>query len=98
MAPKKRSFAQLTAREVWTHPVPTVEEVRQLPVSVQFAHAARALGYGMDQAYRVIDTPSWPEEIPLRKIGQGRRCLRAHLLRYLGIEDHPEPVASEAAR
>jgi hypothetical protein len=97
--PRKPPFGQLTQPAVWTHPVPTLAEVLDLPVSVPFAHAARAMGYKKDEAYRLIKAGQWPGDVPLRQIGHGRRCLRADLLAHLKIDDRSgdrAPAAAEA--
>lgn len=86
-------FRDLSPADVWTHPVPGVEEVMALPVSVPFAHTARALGMGREAAYAAIKTRTWPVDVPLRKIGRGRRAKRADLLRHLGIRD-PDGAAA----
>jgi len=81
------TFAGLRGRNVWRHPVPTPEQLLKLPASVRFAHAARALGYAEQSACAAVRSGAWPEEIPLREIGHGKVCLRADLLRYLGVAD-----------
>ena len=91
-------YRDLPSGKVWDHPVPTEAEVLELPVSVPFAHIARALGYGQDQAYRIRGTEAWPQGIPLDKIGNGYRGKRADLLAHLRIrQDAPDAPALAAA-
>jgi predicted DNA-binding transcriptional regulator AlpA len=71
--------------------VPTPDEVRAWPVTVDVRTAGRAWGLGRDQAYRLAREGSFP--VPVLRLGRYLRVTRASILEALGIDDN-QRVAS----
>jgi predicted DNA-binding transcriptional regulator AlpA len=70
-----------------SRPVPTVEEVRSWPVTVDIRTAGRAFGLGRDQAYRLAREGRFP--VPVLRLGRHLRVTRAALLEALGVDESP---------
>jgi predicted DNA-binding transcriptional regulator AlpA len=66
--------------------VPSVEEIRAWPVTVDVRTAGNAWGIGRDQAYRLAREGRFP--VPVLRIGRYLRVSRAAVLHALGIEDN----------
>ena len=68
----------------WNIPVLTEEQVRSLPLSIELAYAARAIGWTRSPTYQGLhrtDERAFP--LPHKKVGKGYRVLKADLLEYL---------------
>jgi excisionase family DNA binding protein len=63
-------------------PSMTVAELDALPVSVDLATAARALGLGRTKAHELARADEFP--IPVLRLGRRYRVKRADLLEFLG--------------
>jgi hypothetical protein len=68
-----------------TRRVPTADEIRSWPVTVDVRTAGRAWGMGRDQAYRLAREGSFP--VPVLRIGRCLRVTRSAVLKALGIDD-----------
>jgi hypothetical protein len=73
----------------------TRDEVLALPVTVDLLTTAHALGIGRSMAYEMARTGTYP--VPLFKVGQRYRAMRADLLAVLGIADAPHPALRTVA-
>lgn len=67
--------------------VPTVDEIRSWPVTVDVLTAGRAFGLGRDQAYRLAREGAFP--VPILRMGRSLRVSSAALMRLLDIEAAP---------
>lgn len=65
--------------------VPTVDEIRAWPVTVDVRTAGRAWGLGRDQAYRLAREGRFP--VPVLRLGRYFRVTRASILDGLGISE-----------
>jgi hypothetical protein len=65
--------------------VPTADEIRAWPVTVDVCTAGRAWGIGRDQAYRLAKEGHFP--VPVLKLGRYLRVTRAAVIDALGIDD-----------
>jgi hypothetical protein len=68
-----------------TRQVPTADEIRSWPVTIDVRTAGRAWGMGRDQAYRLAREGSFP--VPVLHIGRCLRVTRSTVLKALGIDD-----------
>lgn len=66
--------------------VPTPEEIRAWPVTVDVPTAGRAFGIGRDEAYRLVREGRFP--VHVLRLGRYLRVTRAAVLDALGISDH----------
>ncbi|HKT00404.1 MAG TPA: DNA-binding protein [Rugosimonospora sp.] len=71
--------------------VPTPDEVRAWPVTVDVPTAGRAFGIGRDEAYRLAREGTFP--VPVLRLGRYLRVSRAAVLAALGVPD-PVPPGS----
>ena len=62
----------------------TNEELDALPVMFGFQTAARALGIGRNQAYRLLHEGQFP--VPVRTVCGRHKVSKFDLLRYLGTD------------
>jgi hypothetical protein len=76
-----------------TTQIPTADEIRSWPVTVDVQTAGRAFGIGRDQAYRLARENQFP--VPVLRLGRYLRVSRSAVMRALGIEE-PAPAASRA--
>lgn len=65
--------------------VPTPDEIRAWPVTVDVPTAGRAFGVGRDEAYRLAREGRFP--VPVLHLGRYLRVTRAAVLNALGITD-----------
>jgi hypothetical protein len=65
--------------------VPTPEEIRGWPVTVDVPTAGRAFGVGRGESYRMAREGRFP--VPVLRIGRYLRVTRATVLAALGIID-----------
>ena len=65
--------------------VPTPDEVRAWPVTVDVPTAGRAFGIGRDEAYRLAREGTFP--VPVLRLGRYLRVSRAAVLAALGVPD-----------
>lgn len=61
-----------------------MEELVDLPVTISLQDAARALGIGINEAYRQAAAGEFP--CPVKKRGGAYRIARADLFRELGLD------------
>lgn len=64
--------------------VPTVDEIRSWPVTVDVLTAGRAFGLGRDQSYRMARDGSFP--VPILRMGRSLRVSSAAVMRFLDID------------
>ena len=67
--------------------VPTPDEIRAWPATVDVPTAGRAFGIGRDESYRLAREGRFP--VPVLRLGRYLRVIRATVLQALGIEDSP---------
>jgi hypothetical protein len=67
--------------------VPTADDIRSWPVTVDITTAGRAFGIGRDQAYRLAREGAFP--VPVLRLGRYLRVSRAAVMAALGIIDAP---------
>jgi hypothetical protein len=65
--------------------VPTPDEIRAWPVTVDVPTAGRAFGVGRDEAYRLAREGRFP--VPVLRLGRYLRVTRAAVLHALGVAD-----------
>lgn len=65
--------------------VPTPDEIRAWPATVDVPTAGRAFGVGRDEAYRLAREGRFP--VPVLRLGRYLRVTRAAVLNALGITD-----------
>jgi hypothetical protein len=66
--------------------VPTPDEIRSWPVTVDVPTAGRAFGLGRDESYRLARVGAFP--VPVLRLGRFLRVTRGALLSALEITDH----------
>ena len=67
--------------------VPTPDEIRAWPATVDVPTAGRAFGIGRDESYRLAREGRFP--VPVLRLGRYLRVIRATVLQTLGIDDSP---------
>jgi hypothetical protein len=67
--------------------VPTPDEIRAWPATVDVPTAGRAFGIGRDEAYRLVREGHFP--VHVLRLGRYLRVTRAAVLDALGISDQP---------
>ncbi|HZO66567.1 MAG TPA: hypothetical protein VFB74_16325 [Kribbellaceae bacterium] len=72
--------------------VPTPDEIRTWPATVDVPTAGRAFGVGRDESYRLAREGSFP--VPVLRLGRYLRVTRAAVLNALGISDLVPPHAA----
>jgi hypothetical protein len=70
--------------------VPTPDEIRTWPATVDVPTAGRAFGIGRDESYRLVRENRFP--VPVLRLGRYLRVTRAALLDALGITEHHPTV------
>jgi len=65
--------------------VPTPDEIRAWPATVDVPTAGRAFGVGRDEAYRLVREGRFP--VHVLRLGRYLRVTRAAVLDALGISD-----------
>ncbi len=65
--------------------VPTADEIRAWPVTVDVVTAGSAFGIGRSESYRLARQGSFP--VPVLRIGRCLRVTRSAVLAALGIVD-----------
>jgi hypothetical protein len=65
--------------------VPTSQEIRAWPVTVDVPTAGRAFGVGRTESYRMARAGRFP--VPVLRIGRSLRITRASVLTALGVAD-----------
>ena len=65
--------------------VPTPEEIRAWPATVDGPTAGRAFGVGRDESYRLAREGRFP--VPVLRLGRYLRVTRSTVLAALGISD-----------
>ncbi|WP_173079136.1 hypothetical protein [Phytohabitans rumicis] len=65
--------------------VPTPDEIRAWPATVDVPTAGRAFGVGRDESYRLAREGHFP--VPVLRLGRYLRVTRAAVLEALGIAD-----------
>lgn len=65
--------------------VPTPDDIRAWPVTVDVPTAGRAFGIGRDEAYRLAREGAFP--VPVLRLGRYLRVTRAAVLVALGVPD-----------
>lgn len=65
--------------------IPTADEIREWPVTVDLPTAGRAFGLHRAKSYELAKRGEFP--CPTVKLGHRYKVTRAALLRALGIED-----------
>jgi hypothetical protein len=65
--------------------VPTPDEIRAWPATVDVPTAGRAFGVGRDESYRLAREGRFP--VPVLRLGRYLRVTRAAVLTALGIGD-----------
>ena len=68
--------------------VPTPEEIRAWPVTIDVPTAGRAFGVGRDESYRLAREGLFA--VPVLRLGRYLRVTRAAVLRALGIDEGPQ--------
>ena len=64
----------------------TAEQLLALPSTVDIVMAGNAMGMSRAKSYQMLQNGEWPDEVPVRRLGNRLRVPTAPLLRYLGIE------------
>ena len=77
-------------------PVPTPDEIRAWPVTVDVPTAGRAFGIGRDEAYRLAREGTFP--VPVLRLGRYLRVTRAAVLAALGVPDSVPPPGAPTNR
>lgn len=70
-----------------TKRVPTPDEIRAWPATVDVSTAGRAFGIGRDEANRLVREGRFP--VHVLRLGRYLRVTRAAVLDVLGISDQP---------
>lgn len=65
--------------------VPTPDEIRAWPVTVDVPTAGRAFGVGRDESYRLAREGRFP--VPVLRLGRYLRVSRAAVLAALGVTE-----------
>jgi hypothetical protein len=76
-----------------TH-IPTPDEIRAWPVTVDVPTAGRAFGIGRDESYQLARQGHFP--VPVLHLGRYLRVTRAAVLSALGVNDSPPAQADTA--
>lgn len=69
--------------------IPTPDEIRAWPVTVDVPTAGRAFGVGRDESYRLAREGHFP--VPVLHLGRYLRVTRAAVLIALGVSDGQPP-------
>jgi hypothetical protein len=72
--------------------VPTPDEIRAWPATVDVPTAGRAFGVGRDESYRLAREGRFP--VPVLRLGRYLRVTRSAVLDALGISDSAATTAS----
>ncbi|GAA0951547.1 hypothetical protein Vau01_035830 [Virgisporangium aurantiacum] len=72
--------------------VPTSDEIRAWPVTVDVPTAGRAFGLGRDESYRLARAEMFP--VPVLRLGRFLRVTRGALLKALEIGDEAQPYST----
>lgn len=75
--------------------VPTTDEIRSWPVTVDIRTAGLAFGIGRDQSYRLAREDAFP--VPVLRMGRSLRVSRAAVMRLLDIDNDPPSPSTTAA-
>jgi hypothetical protein len=67
--------------------VPTRDQIRAWPATVDVPTAGRAFGLGRDESYRLEREGRFP--VPVLRLGRYLRVIRATVLQALGIDEMP---------
>ncbi|MFC0530838.1 DNA-binding protein [Phytohabitans kaempferiae] len=70
--------------------VPTPDEIRAWPVTVDVPTAGRAFGVGRDESYRLAKQGRFP--VPVLRLGRYLRVTRASVLVALGVSDTSDTI------
>ncbi len=71
--------------------VPTLDEIRAWPVTIDVPTAGRAFGVGRDESYRLAREGHFP--VPVLRLGRYLRVTRAAVLAALGVgEQFPSHI------
>ena len=72
--------------------VPTPDDIRAWPATVDVPTAGSAFGIGRDESYRLVHQGHFP--VPVLKLGRYLRVTRSSVLTALGIDDslHSGPI------
>jgi predicted DNA-binding transcriptional regulator AlpA len=65
--------------------VPTLDDIRAWPATVDVPTAGRAFGIGRDESYRLVHQGAFP--VPVLKLGRYLRVTRSSVLAALGIDN-----------
>jgi predicted DNA-binding transcriptional regulator AlpA len=66
--------------------VPTPNDIRAWPVTIDVPTAGRAFGIGRDEAYRLAREGHFP--VPVLHLGRYLRVTRASVLTVLGVSEY----------
>jgi len=66
--------------------IPTPDEIRAWPVTVDVPTAGRAFGIGRDESYRLARERQFP--VPVLHLGRYLRVTRSSVLTALGVSEH----------
>jgi hypothetical protein len=80
------------ARDMRHARVPTPDEIRSWPATVDVPTAGRAFGLGRDESYRLARVGAFP--VPVLCLGRFLRVTRGALLNALEIIDHAAPYST----
>jgi hypothetical protein len=72
--------------------VPTPDEIRAWPATVDVPTAGRAFGVGRDESYRLAREGRFP--VPVLRLGRFLRVTRSAVLDVLGISDTAPAAAA----
>ncbi len=74
--------------------VPTIDEIRSWPVTVDVRTAGLAFGIGRDQSYRLACEDAFP--VPVLRMGRRLRVSRAAVMSLLDIDNGPPSLTTTA--
>jgi predicted DNA-binding transcriptional regulator AlpA len=74
--------------------VPTPDDIRSWPVTIDVPTAGRAFGIGRDESYRLAREGRFP--VPVLHLGRYLRVTRASVLTALGVSEY-SPAHVDAA-
>lgn len=72
--------------------VPTPDEIRSWPATVDVPTAGRAFGLGRDESYRLARVGGFP--VPVLRLGRFLRVTRGALLNALEITEREQPYST----